>query len=165
MISFKPSRQGSAHVVLPLTLILCGLTALLGAAYQTAFAPAILQAVGFLLLGSSIPVLNRYTLATFLYTVGEETPDLLCVRRIMGKSRTTPVTADLNTAVGVRILTPEDHARPSGARRVNMCLNMFPKKRMAITFLQDGVTTELVLETDDEFYSEIEDMINKIRNK
>lgn len=159
MISYKPPREGSAHIVLPLALILCGLTAMLGAGYQKSFAPTILQTVGLVFLAASVIVINRYSTATYLYTLDEETPGLLCVHKIVGKKKTTPITADMSTAVGVRILTPEDHGRTPGARRVNMCLNLFPRKRMAILFRRGEDLTELVIETDDIFFAEIESRI------
>lgn len=160
MVSFKPARSGSAHIALPAGLVLCGLSALLGAAYKNVFYPALLQAIGFVLLGAAVLAINRYSLPTFIYTVDEETPELLCVHRIVGKKKQTPITADLRLAVSVRMLTAEQHSKPSGARRVNLCLNVFPGKRMAILFRDKGRPTELVLETDDDFFHEIEKRVN-----
>ena len=155
MVSYKPGRQGSAHLVLPMTLTLCGLIALLGAVYQHTFAPAILQAVGFLLLGGAVFVINRYAVPTFIYTLDEETPGLLCIHRLTGKKKTTPITADMRLAESVRVLTDGSHAKPDGAKRVNMCLNIFPQKRMAILFRDGETLTELVIETDDSFFEEV----------
>ncbi len=159
MISYKPSRRGSVHLVLPLAMDLCGVVAFLGAAYGNTAAPSVLWAIGVLSVVGSVPVILRYTLSTFVYTVDEETPGLLCVHKYTVKRKTTPVTADLGLARGVRMLTPDDRAPARGAGRVNMCLNLFPERRMAVTFEIDGRITELVIETDAEFFAVIEKRI------
>ena len=156
MISFKPSRRGSVHLVLPLTMILCGMVAFIGAACGYTAAPSVLWAVGAAALAGSVPIILRYTLATFVYTIDEETPGLLCVHRYTGGKKTTPVTADLRFARGVRLLTPDGRAAARGTGRVNMCLNLFPERRMAIAFETDGRICELILETDAEFFAEVE---------
>jgi len=151
MISYKPARSGSAHVVIPTVMSLAGLVAVTGAFNQHTFAPAVLQLVGVAILAGAVLIVNRFSAATYLYTVDEDTPDLLCVYRIAGKRKTPVISADLGSAISVRELTPDNSAKTPGSRRVNCCLNIFPKRRAAVLFDSDGSLSELLLEVDDEF--------------
>ena len=159
MISYKPSRTGYAHVIVPLVLILCGLSAVFGSTWQNAYAPALLQLLGFAALSGAIFFINRYSITTFVYTVDEETPGLLCVYRITGKKKTVAASVDLKSAVGARLITPDSAKKAPGTRRLNCCLNLFPAKRAVITYGPKKSPVELVIETDDAFFEEIEKRI------
>ena len=156
MKDFKPSRIGRTHIVLPLVLIFAGLVAIFGASWQHTFMPAILQAVGVLCLAYSIFVVNRYSLTAFIYTIGEDSPDLLCVYRINGKKKKIDLTVDLSLAVSAVRAKDGVFPKARGVRRVSRCLNIFPEDRAIITIKSGDDVTELIIEVDDEFFAEIE---------
>ena len=157
MISYKPSRCNNAHIVLPLLLILAGVVAILGSTGIKVFVPAVLQGIGVLLFSIATYIINRYSLTTVYYTIGEDTPDLLCVHRITGNKKTTPVSVDLAKARSVTRM--EEGFESQAKRRVNMCLNIFPRERVAILFGEGTESTELIIEADDIFFEQIRERI------
>ena len=166
MQSYKPSRIGRVHIVLPLALIFCGVAAVCGSSMQHTFAPMILQLVGVAALAAAIYVINRYSLTTFLYTVDEETPNLLCVYRIVGKKKVIAATADL-AAASVRfveksgaVAVPAEGGVNPGAeddgKKVNLCLNVFPAATAHVTLDTPYGRRTLVIECDEAFCLELE---------
>ena len=159
MISYKPARHDRAHIVLPLLLMLAGSVALFGAALAVSFMPAVLQAAGLALFAVAVFIITRYSLCTVYYTIGEDSPDLLCVYRITGNKKTVPISVDLTTSRSV-IRVGENYEK-QGKRRVNMCLNIFPRERVAILFGEGADSVELLIEADDVFFDEIVQRIGK----
>ena len=166
MQSYKPSRIGKAHIILPLGLIFCGIAAVCGSSMQHTFAPMILQVVGAAALVGAIWVINRYSVPTFLYTVDEETPDLLCVYRIVGKKKVTAATADLKLARvkyvegGAAAVPAVEGGRPEPeideGKKINLCLNMFPAATAHITLAAADGNRTLIIECDAGFFAELE---------
>ena len=153
MISYKPSRCNNAHIYLPLMLMLAGCVAIFGASAVNALVPAIMQGVSIILFTAAVFILNRYSLTTVYYTVGEDTPDLLQVHKINGKRPSIPISVDLKTAR--KIYRPDENTPSEAKRRVNMCLNLFPKEKAAILFGDGKDSVELLIEADDVFFDEI----------
>lgn len=158
MISYKPSRVNNAHIYVPLLLMLAGCVALFGASAVNALIPAIMQAVGIGLFTAAVFIMTRYSLTTVYYTVGEDTPNLLQVHKINGKRPSVPISVDLKTAR--KIYRPDENTRSEAKRRVNMCLNLFPKEKAAILFGDGKDSVELLIEADEIFYNQIEQIIN-----
>ncbi len=159
MISYKPSRCNNAHIYLPLLFILAGCVALLGASAVNALIPAVMQAVGVLLLSVAVFIMTRYSLSTVYYTVGEDTPDLFQVHKINGRRPTIPISVDLKSAR--KIYRPDENTKSEAKRRVNMCLNIFPKEKAAILFGEGKDSVELLIEADAIFFEQIKAIINK----
>ena len=158
MISYKPSRCNNAHIYLPLMLMLAGCVAIIGASAVNALVPAIMQAVSIILFTAAVFIMNRYTLTTVYYTVGEDTPDLFQVHKINGKKPSVPISVDLKTAR--KIYRPDENTPSEAKRRVNMCLNIFPKEKTAILFGDGKDSVELIIEADAVFFSQLEEIIN-----
>ena len=158
MISYKPSRCNNAHIYLPLALMLAGCVAMIGASAVNALVPAIMQGVGIVLFTVAVFIMTRYSLSTVYYTVGEDTPDLLQVHKINGKRPSIPISVDLKTAR--KIYRPDENTPSEAKRRVNMCLNLFPKEKAAILFGDGKDSVELIIEADAMFYNQIQQIIN-----
>lgn len=159
MISYKPSRCNNAHIYIPLLLILAGFVALFGSVAVNAAIPAIMQFVGLAFLSVAVFIINRYSLTTFCYTIDEDTPDLFQVHRITGRKQTVPISVDLTTARSIRRI--DENSKPEAKRRVNMCLNLFPREKAAILFGEDGDSVELLIEADHIFFAQIEERIGR----
>ena len=157
MISYKPSRCNNAHIYLPLMLMLAGCVAIFGASAVNALVPAIMQGVSIILFTAAVFILNRYSLTTVYYTVGEDTPDLLQVHKINGKRPSIPISVDLETAR--KIYRPDENTPSEAKRRVNMCLNLFPKEKAAILFGDGKDSVELLIEADAIFFEQIREII------